>query len=156
MPLKFQLDRFTLMLERFCGKGYSKTDRQTHTDVLSKTTFLDVWRLYIPDPVLSQTRFFARCQYFNWHGSKKKVPKQGAFFGEQLNYCLIINFKIMLASSKRFSKRLLDIDVLSLFFRILSLEKLLSNEALDTRMVTAIFKAMYITCLLYTSDAADE
>jgi len=44
MLLKFQLDRLTLTPLRFCGKGYRKTDRQahTHTDGLSKTTFLDV------------------------------------------------------------------------------------------------------------------
>ena len=48
-----------------------QTDRHTHRDTdtftngLSKTTFLDVRRLYIPNAVLSQTRLFARCQHFH-------------------------------------------------------------------------------------------
>jgi len=45
MTLKFQLDRFTLTPVRVCGKGYSKTDRQSHTDGLYKTTFLDVLKV---------------------------------------------------------------------------------------------------------------
>ena len=55
------------------GKSGSKTDSKTdrQTDGLSKTTFLDVLGVvhYIPNPVLSRSRFFARCQYFHWHGS---------------------------------------------------------------------------------------
>jgi len=40
MPLKFQLDRFTLAPVRVCEKGYSKTDPHTQT-----TTFLDVLKV---------------------------------------------------------------------------------------------------------------
>jgi len=47
------------------------TARQTDTQTgCSKPLFSTFWRRYIPNPALSQTRFFARCQYFHWHGSK--------------------------------------------------------------------------------------
>ena len=61
------------------GKSDSKTDGQTdrqtdgQTDTQTdrpKPLFSTFWGLYIPNPVLSRSRFFARCQYFHWHGSK--------------------------------------------------------------------------------------
>ena len=45
----------------------SQTDRQ-QTDC-PKPLFSTFWGLYIPNPDLSRSRFFARCQYFHWHGS---------------------------------------------------------------------------------------
>ena len=42
-------------------------DRQTDRP---KPLFSTFWGSYIPNPVLSRSRFFARCQYFHWHGSK--------------------------------------------------------------------------------------
>jgi len=56
MSQKFQLDRFTLAPVRVCGKGYSKTDRQTHG--LSKTTFLDVLKVVHPISGLISNSFF--------------------------------------------------------------------------------------------------
>jgi len=48
-----------------------RTDRQTHTQTdCPKPLFSTFWGLYIPNPVLSRSQFFARCQYFHWHGSK--------------------------------------------------------------------------------------
>ena len=47
-----------------------QTDRQTETQTdCPKPLFSTFWGLYIPNPVLSRSRFFARCQYFHWHGS---------------------------------------------------------------------------------------
>ena len=51
-----------------------QTDRHTHTQTdCPKPLFSPFWGLYIPNPVLSRSRFFARCQYFHWHGSKKHM-----------------------------------------------------------------------------------
>jgi len=53
------------------GKSDRKTARQTDTQTgCPKPLFSTFWGLYIPNPVLSRSRFFARCQYFHWHGSK--------------------------------------------------------------------------------------
>jgi len=44
---------------------YRQTDRQTDTQTdRPKPLFSTFWGLYIPNPVLSRSRFFARC-YFN-------------------------------------------------------------------------------------------
>jgi len=55
----------------------SQPDRQTDTQTdCSKPLFSTFWGLCIPNPVLSRSRFFARCQYFHWHGSKNKKISQ--------------------------------------------------------------------------------
>jgi len=56
---KFQLDQLTLTPLRVRNKSYTKTDRHTHTDGLSKTTFFDVSKvlLYILKAVLTKVEF---------------------------------------------------------------------------------------------------
>ena len=53
-----------------------QTDRHTHTHTQTdrpKPLFSTFWGLYIPNPVLSRSRFFARCQYYHWHGSNNTL-----------------------------------------------------------------------------------
>jgi len=42
----------------FCGKGYSNTDRHTHTDGLSKTAFRDVLMVLHPKSGLYSNSIF--------------------------------------------------------------------------------------------------
>jgi len=54
------------------GQTERQKDRQTDTQTdCPKPLFSTFWGLYIPNPVLSRSRFFARCQYFHWHGSNR-------------------------------------------------------------------------------------
>jgi len=78
------------------GKSDSKTDsktgRQTDTQTdCPKLLFSTFWGLYIPNPGLSQSRFFARCQYFHWHGSKIQRPDVN-------DQC--INFEVVFSSEQ--------------------------------------------------------
>ena len=70
------------------GKTDRWTDRQTQTD-RPKPLFSTFWGLYILNPVLSQSRFFARCQYFHWHGSNTEPctasSRSPVFFFPRLN-----------------------------------------------------------------------
>ena len=52
----------------------SQTDRQTHRRTVQNhfSRRFGGCTLYIPNPVLSRSRFFARCQYFHWHGSNNE------------------------------------------------------------------------------------
>jgi len=69
-----------IYVDRFLGQFYMKKVHfqskklnltfKTHTQTdCPKPLFSTFWGLYIPNPVLSRSRFFARCQYFHWHGS---------------------------------------------------------------------------------------
>ena len=60
------------------GQTEGQTDTQTDCPKPLLSTF---WGLYIPNSVLSRSRFFARCQYFHWHGSKiTKIRTTTSFF----------------------------------------------------------------------------
>ena len=50
-----------------CTVGHKSHDPRFHVFLMEAgvMTFVTHCTLYIPNPVLSQTRFFARCQYFH-------------------------------------------------------------------------------------------
>jgi len=77
----FHFNRFTLTSVKVCGKSYSKTDIRTvrlaHTHRRIVQNHFSTFRwLHIPNPFLSQTRFFPRCQYSMGHGCKNVARKK--------------------------------------------------------------------------------
>jgi len=68
--LKFELDRLTLTPVRGRRKSDSRTDTHTHGRIVQNHFSLRFEGCTSQIRSYLEVDFFARCQYFHWHGSK--------------------------------------------------------------------------------------